>query len=227
MSRFADVTSDTPHGPRPVPEGHIPADDDLRPRDAPRPRHAPPRGRRVSMLVWGGLGLAGVIGALAARAAIGAARGNAEDRPRPHHAPRFAELDPEAQRAMRARAQADFHDYDEHAAELRAAALRKRPKRRRAPPRRPTARAGDGIGGAARNIAAVLTAANAALAGFREVSAHGDEIIRDFGDVAGKLREFLGARDDSGREGDDRKGTAPEPGPRQAAGPDDRRTHNL
>lgn len=186
MSRFADVTSDTPHGPHPVPEGHVPTD------DAPQKRGLSP------ILMLGGLGLALTIGALAARAATGAI-GNGRERPR--HAPGFAALDPEAQRAMRARAQADFADYDERAAELRAAAMRAR-RQEQARRRRKGRRSGfgDDIGNAARNIAAVVTAASAALEAFRQVSAHSDEIMRDFSASADRLRDFLGGKADAAQD---------------------------
>ncbi|WBU60614.1 hypothetical protein [Paracoccus albus] len=185
MSRFADVTTNTPHGPRPVPEGHIPAD------DAP-----PPKDLRSTLLIWGGVGLALTVGALAARAAAGAVSGDSEeDRPRPvqgprpRHAPRYASMGPQRRARMRARANADFIDYDDQAAEIRAAAQRAR--RRRA---QQSEGFGDGIGSAARNIVALIGAAGTALEGFRTVSANSDEIMRNFSDAADRLQEFLGTR---------------------------------
>lgn len=186
MSRFADVTTDTPHGPRPVPEGHIPTD------DAP-----PPKSLRSTLLVWGGLGLAVTMGALAARAAASAVSGRGDDQPappqgpRPRHAPGYAVLDDEPRARMRARVRADYADYEDHAAELRAAAMRAR-RRRRRPPQ--SAGFGDNIGSAARNIVTLIGAAGTALEGFRQVSAHSDEIMRDFSKAADRLQEFLGAR---------------------------------
>lgn len=187
MSRFADVTSDTPHGPRPVPEDHIPTED---PPPAPAPKSL-----RSTLLVWGGLGLALTVGALAARAAADALAGDREDRPRqpprPRHAPGYAALDAEARDRMRARAQADFADYEDRAEEIRAAALRAR-RRRRRPPQ--TASLGDNIGAAARNVTALIGAAATALEAFRQVSTNSDEIIRDFSNAADRLHEFLNPR---------------------------------
>jgi hypothetical protein len=190
MSRFADVTTDTPHGPRPVPEGHIPSD------ELAAHKARPPKSLRSSLLVWGGLGLALTVGALAARAAASALSNRAEDEPRPRqgprprHAPGYAALDDEPRARMRARARADFADYEEHAAELRAAALRARRKRRRPPQK---AGLGD-IGSTARNIVSLIGTAGTALEAFRQVSAHSDEIMRDFSSAADRLQEFLGAR---------------------------------
>lgn len=192
MSRFADVTSDTPHGPRPVPKGHVPAQDE-KPKRAVSP-----------VLLLAGAGLALTIGALAARAAYDAVsddKRHPKQGPRPRHAPGFAALDSEAQRAMRSRAQADFADYDERAAELRAAALRSRREararaeaqaRRRRKSR--SASLGNGIGDAARNIAAFVTAASAAFEAFRQVSENSDEIMRNFSNSADRVREFLGVK---------------------------------
>lgn len=187
MSRFADVTTNTPHGPRPVPEGHIPADDT-----------PPPKDLRSTLLIWGGVGLALTVGALAARAAAGAVSGDSEDRPRPvqgprpRHAPRYASMGPERRARMRARANADFIDYDDRASELRAAAQRAR--RRRAQQAQHSEGFGEGIGTAARNIVALIGAAGTALEGFRTVSANSDEIMRNFTEAADRLQEFLGTR---------------------------------
>lgn len=187
MSRFADVTSDTPHGPRPVPEDHVPTEDE--------PPAPPPKSLRSTLLVWGGLGLALTVGALAARAAADALASDKEGRPRPaprpRHAPGYAALDAEARDRMRARAQADFADYEDRAEELRAAALRAR-RRRRRPPQ--TASLGDNIGAAARNVTAVIGAAATALEAFRQVSTNSDDIIRDFSNAADRLHEFLNTR---------------------------------
>ncbi|MDO5643230.1 MAG: hypothetical protein Q4G26_12715 [Paracoccus sp. (in: a-proteobacteria)] len=206
MSRFADVTSDTPHGPRPVPQGHIPAD------DAPAPR----RSLRSSLLLWGGVGLALTVGALAARAAAGAVAEPARP-PRPRHAPGFAALDDDQQARMRARARADIADYQDRAAELRAEALRARRRRHR---RRPPQNAGfaDNIGRAARNIASLIGVAGTALEGFRKVSANSDQIIRDFTRTADQLQGFLATRSTDAPTGADTE---------KPRSPNERRTRNL
>lgn len=230
MSRFADVTTDTPHGPRPVPADHIPTD------DAPSPKSL-----RSTLLVWGGVGLALTVGALAARAAASAVSGRAEDEPRPRprqgprprHAPGYAVLDDEPRARMRARARADFADYDDHAAEMRAAAMRARRKRR--PPTQ--AGFGDNIGAAARNIVSLIGVAGTALEAFRQVSSHSDEIMRDFGSAADRLQEFLGVRGadksdktDPGNTGPDNTG-ANKTGPAETAAAnrsaEDKRTRSL
>lgn len=223
MSRFADVTTNTPHGPRPVPEGHIPADDS-----------PPPKDLRSKLLIWGGVGLALTVGALAARAAASAVSGDDDDQPlrrpvqgpRQRYAPRYASMGPETRARMRSRAQADFVDYEDRAAELRAAAQRTR-RRRRAQQARQSEGFGDGIGTAARNIVALIGAAGTALEGFRAVSANSDEIIRNFGDAADRLQEFLGTRSaDEPKPSDSTEGDA-ERYTKARMSDEDRRTRNL
>lgn len=193
MSRFADVTTDTPHGPRPVPDGHKPTD------DLPAKRGVSP------ILMLGGVGLALTIGALAARAAYGAVSDDDEPKRRPMQGPRrrlapgYAALDADARRAMRSRANADFVDYDERAEELRAAAMRRRKQRRRPPqrPSNPSVSFADNVGTVARNITALVAAATTALEGFRTVSAHSDDVMREFNNAAARVKEFLGMDDDT------------------------------
>ncbi len=205
MSRFADVPTNTRHGPRPVPEHHIPT------RDAPidPPASREPKSLRTTLMVWGGLGLAATVGVLAARAAADALSARAEDKasppptqrpapyqgPRPRHAPAYAALDEERRARMRAHARADMADFDEHAAELRARAQRERRKRRApAAPQQKSAGFAENIGTAARSVVALIGAATAALEGFKQVSANSDQIMRDFSSAADKLQQFLGVR---------------------------------
>lgn len=192
MSRFADVTTDTPHGPRPVPYGHKPTED------------TPAKHVVSPILMLGGVGLALTVGALAARAAYSAVSDDDEPKRRPMQGPRrrlapgYAALDADARRAMRSRANADFVDYDDRAEELRAAAMRRRKQRRRPPQQSSNSSVSfaDNVGTVARNITALVAAATTALEGFRTVSAHSDDVMREFNDAAARVKEFLGMSDD-------------------------------
>lgn len=209
MSRFADVTSDTPHGPRPVPEGHLDADQ----VQARRPR--PRKSGTSRLLTWGGVGLATVAAVMATRAVVDALTADPEDRPqrrrarpisarptsarRESLAPRFSDMDEEDRRAVRARARAEFVDYDDRAADVREAALRERREQERALRRRHAKQTRSNFMGdfshsavkLATNITTLIAAANAAVDGFQQVSGKTDGIMRDFTQAADRLRGFF------------------------------------
>ncbi|WBU57313.1 hypothetical protein [Paracoccus sediminicola] len=214
MSRFADVTSDTPHGPRPVPEGHIPSG-----RLPPSRRLPPPEEKRPSLAVLGGMGVAAAAATaltiFAGRAVAGAISGDDEDRPRRRsrprrrHAPRFEELSLAERQAMLNRARADFVDYDEHAADLRRRAAQPRPRPRPAGGRRPSQghseggflrSFGDSAGEIATNLTRLVAAATAAVQGFQQVSGRADGILRDFMEASDKFGGLFGGK---GGDGDD------------------------
>lgn len=205
MSRFADVTSDTPHGPRPVPQGHIDADE----VQARRP-HRPRRSGTSRLLTWGGVGLATVAAVMATRAVVDALTAEPEDRPqrrrarpassgRESLAPRFADMDEQDRRAVRSRARAEFGDYDDRGADIREAALRERREQERALRRRHRKQSSSNFMGdfshsavkLATNITTLIAAANAAVDGFQQVSGKTDGIMRDFTQAAERVRGFF------------------------------------
>ena len=102
-------------------------------------------------------------------------------------------------RAIRARARAEFLDFEERAADLREAALRERREKERAARARHRkkarrSRVGDVSMSAvklATNITSLIAAANAAVDGFQQVSGRTGGILRDFTDTADKLRSFF------------------------------------
>lgn len=221
MSRFADVTSDTPHGPRPVPEGHIPSDS-----IPPNRRLAPPqRGGTSKWLIWGGVGVAAAattaLAVYAGRAVVDAIGGDDDDDgrsrrghgdrggrsagPRRRYAPRFEALGAEDRQAMRSRARADFADYDENASELRKRA-RERSRLRERPSRASSGNFIDDLGDSANRVATSLTgilaAANAAVEGLQKVSGRTDGIVRDFVTAADRLNGFIGSRSGSSSAAD-------------------------
>ncbi|MFD1797041.1 hypothetical protein FQV27_15625 [Paracoccus aurantiacus] len=242
MSRFADVTTDTPHGPRPVPRGHV-SDDDHRVYDGlPRSTRSP----SSRWLVWGGVGIAAAattaFSIMATRAVVHAIAGDDEDRPhpRPHSgsvagprmAPRYAAMSPEDRARVRARARADMDDFDERAEKVRRAALKKR-RQQRSAARRSEANDGPGFFDnlssnatkLATNIGGLITAANAAVEGFQQVSGRADGIVRDFTQAADRLRGYLDTRSSDARDDN-----APEPRARDertASQGDVKRNHNL
>ncbi|MDO5606252.1 MAG: hypothetical protein Q4G25_13925 [Paracoccus sp. (in: a-proteobacteria)] len=223
MSRIADTTAAT-----------TPADDTPRISSAripPERRLPPPPGQRrqPGWLIWGGIGAAAIATAAVGVVAIRAFSGDEEDRPRrPRHAPRYDDPDPDERHAMRARARAEFSDYDQHAARLRAQAredmlaeARARRRAARNTPRRSSflSDLGDSAGRVATNLTGLLAAANAASEGFRQVSGRADGIVRDFVNAADRLNGFLARRNGpEPKEAD----TSARPADR-----DDRRMHKL
>ena len=117
MPQYDDVPIDMPQN--------------LRPPEAPKAGHS-------KLVLWGGIGLAAGASLLAARALANALAGDAEDRPMPKAgrreslAPRFAEMEEDDRRALRARARAEVLDFEERAADIREAALRERREKERA-----------------------------------------------------------------------------------------------
>ncbi|WBU64151.1 hypothetical protein [Paracoccus aerodenitrificans] len=236
MSRFADVTSDTPHGPRPVPEGHISREPVPPSRQLPAPDRKTPK-----WAIWGGAAVAAAattaLGVYAARAIADAvsdddherpSRRASSRRPRPRHAPRFERLSLEERQAMRNRARADFADYEDRAADLRKKAASDKPRKRRPSSRNSgsgfLSSFGDSAGEITRNITGLLAAANAAVDGFHQVSGKADGIVRDFVNAADRLSDFLGSRSTDKHE--------PTPAATEARGDADRdaadnRTRNL
>ena len=170
----------------------------LRPPEAPKAGHS-------KLVLWGGIGLAAGASLLAARALANALAGDAEDRPMPKAgrreslAPRFAEMEEDDRRALRARARAEVLDFEERAADIREAALRERREKERAARARHRkkarrSRVGDVSMSAvklATNITSLIAAANAAVDGFQQVSGRTGGIMRDFTDTADKLRNFF------------------------------------
>ncbi|SDD29810.1 hypothetical protein SAMN05421538_101311 [Paracoccus isoporae] len=213
MSRFADVTSDTPHGPRPVPEGHIPSDS-----IPPNRRLAPPRKGGPDWLIWGGVGVAAAattaLAVFAGRAVIDAVSGDDDDDdhrarrsrsrhagPRRRYAPRFEALGAEDRQAMRSRARANFDDYDDHATETRKRARRQAQSRARSSQRSSgnfIDDLSDNANKVATSLTGILTAANAAVEGLQKVSGKTDGIMRDFESAADRLTGFLGSRSTDG-----------------------------
>lgn len=204
------------------------------PMDMPQNRRpteaeAPPQRRRSKLILWGGIGLAATASLLAARALSEALAGDAEDRPRPQNgrreslAPRFSDMDDDDRRAVRARARAEFLDFEERAADLREAALRERREKERAARARHRkqarrSRLGDVSHSAvtlATNITALIAAANAAVDGFQQVSGRTGGIMRDLTDTADRVRSFF----------DNSKPAPPEPEAKPEAPRD--RTHKL
>ncbi|NHF74299.1 hypothetical protein [Paracoccus xiamenensis] len=211
MSRFADVTSDTPHGPRPVPDGHIDADGIRHDKPAtPSPTQ--------KLLVLGAVGVAAAattaLGVIAVRALAGAIAGDSEDRPyrrtesrdyierRDHLAPRFAGMESDERARVRSRARSEFQDYEDRAAEVRSAAMQERRGKERAARRRhrrdnQASFVGEFAANAvkfAASVPALITAANAAMDGLQQVSGRTDGIMKDFTQAADRLRDFLDTR---------------------------------
>lgn len=251
MSRFADVTSDTPHGPRPVPEGHLDADQ----VQARRPR--PRKSGTSRLLTWGGVGLATVAAVMATRAVVDALTADPEDRPqrrrarpisarptsarRESLAPRFSDMDEEDRRAVRARARAEFVDYDDRAADVREAALRERREQERALRRRHAKQTRSNFMGdfshsavkLATNITTLIAAANAAVDGFQQVSGKTDGIMRDFTQAADRLRGFFDTGNAAPADASDQQKTSQPEATQTAkatdteAAPRRDRSHNL
>ncbi|MBA4492087.1 hypothetical protein [Paracoccus sp. S1E-3] len=217
------------------------------PLDMPQSRRPPeaqaaPRTRGHSKLVlWGGIGLAAGVSLLAARTLAEALAGDAEDRPRPKGgrrgslAPRFADMDEDDRRALRARARAEVLDFEERAADLREAALRERREKERAARARHRKRArrsmmsdiGSSAVKLATGITTLIAAANAAMDGLQQVSGRTGGIMQDLSDTADKLRGFF----DGGRPA---PATPPAPPAQQATAdaapapePGRDRTHRL
>ena len=220
MSQYDDVPHDMPQNRRP-PKAAYPAT---------QPGHS-------KLVLWGGIGLAAIGTLLAARAVAEALAADPEDRPQPRPepkgarenlAPRFADMDEEDRRAMRARARADIVDFEDRAEELREAALRdrrnrERQEKERAARRRHRAKARRSFLGdvsehavkLATNLTALVAAANAAVDGLQQVSGRTGGIMRDFSDTADQLRGVFG-------------NCAPKPEPtEEQAEPRRDRTHSL
>ncbi|WBU53293.1 hypothetical protein [Paracoccus sp. SCSIO 75233] len=225
MSRFADVTSDTPHGPRPVPEGHIDTDD-----TAPR-RRVPPQGagqRAPRWVIWGGVGVAAAattaFGILAARAVVDTISGNDDDgkarQPR-RQAARYARTEAEERYPKRPHTYREDNDDDRRTEGTRPA----RPRRRKPEPERSfLADFAESAGQLATNITGLVVAANAAVNGFQQVSGKADGIIRDFLNAADNVGEVWGNRKSGS---DDSAKSAPSGEAAPKPGPDDIRTHRL
>lgn len=205
---FADVPTETRMGRRPVPEGHIPHS------GAGRHRPAPSLTGRI--LVWGGIGVASAAVTAAAVIAgrqIGEIFRHDPPKPRPHLAPRFAEMDDEARQAMRdrARARADADEFSRN--RTRAQAAGEALHEAQAPQRSFLAEANENVrhfGGA---VAGAVAALATALGSFRNVARDTSGIMGEFDSAAKAVRSFLNP---TGK-----------PAAKPAAPDDERRQHRL
>lgn len=226
----ADRVSHTRFGPRPVPEGHIPAGSRARP--ARRGSYQAPLSTRI--IVWGGVAL-GVAGATAA--ALTAARKIADMTATPHPArpmqdyygdrmtgmaPRFAELDEADREAMRKRVRAQAREDAREAARQRAEAGRRRDPAQGSGnfARDLTKTAGD----LSTSIEGVANSLVKAFTSFRGVAAQAADIVSEFAASADQIRSALGR--------DRATGSRPTAPSRRAASADDRadtddRLHRL
>lgn len=199
MSRYADVTTDTPHGPRPVPNHHIDANGTRHDRTEKAPSRA---------LVLGGVGIAAAaataLGILAVRTVVNAVSGDDENDSshgrsdsRRRNAPRFEDLSRAERRAVRARAENRFAAYDRNAADLREAAgqsRRPRPQVQRRSQKGLMDSVGDSASNLVNNITSLIATANAAVDGVQHVSSRADGVVRDLVGAADRVRGFLDTR---------------------------------
>lgn len=191
----ADRLSHTRFGPRPVPEGHIPASGRSLSRQ-------PETTLSTKIIVWGGVAL-GVAGATAA--ALTAARKIADvtrDDPRPRRwqtyygdrmtgmAPRFAELDEADREAIRKRVRAQAREDAQNAAKQRAEAGRKRDTIRGSGnfAHDLTRTAGD----LSNSIDGVTNSLVKAFDSFRGVALQSGRILSEFAAAAEQIRSIMG-----------------------------------
>lgn len=231
----AGQTSETRFGPRPVPPGHHGNADLRMHRHVPSDRQTiyPSPSLTSKIVVWGGIAL-GVAGATAATVMAARKLGDlmSEDRKKSppharsyapqqqHVAPRFAEMDDDAQEAMRRRVRAQAHADAEDAAHLRAAASRRRrkPKRNLAHELTETAsNLSSGLDGVTRSLAN-------AFQGFRSVATQATDIVSEFALAADQLRSVMRGSETSDRHAEHESARADTV---EEAKQEERRTHRL
>ena len=180
----AHHTSQTRFGPRPVPRPGLEPGTTQRDGDS----------MTSQILVYGGLGImaaaATTAAVLATRKVASAIAGSDEEpvartnyRPTSGGAPRFADLDPDAQEAVRRRGRAQAAADRARAAQSRATASRGRDL-------------ASNVTGTARDLTdslnGVIASLSGAVAGFRSVAEQAGGIVREFSDAADVVRNVMG-----------------------------------
>lgn len=257
MTRFADVDSDTPHGPRRVPQGHIPTSERLESRAVPpsgdvdaEGRRAPAPSMTTKVLMIGGASVAAVAltagTLLAGRKIIDAISGGKDEDQTPRHhgkgahapfmppmesrrgrAPRFAAMDDDERDEIRARAAARARAECRRVAELRARAARNR----RGDNGNMIGNITDSADRFTGSIGGLMASLSSAVGGFRSVAGQAGGILSEFNNAAETVRSILGGGSEAATKRPFRGTDSADSGRDRAdaAQPDadDRRTHRL
>ncbi|MDO5658374.1 MAG: hypothetical protein Q4G36_08635 [Paracoccus sp. (in: a-proteobacteria)] len=257
MTRFADVDSDTPHGPRRVPQGHIATRDRLESRAVPPSGEVDAEGRRApapsmttKVMLIGGASVAAVAltagTLLAGRKIIEAIGGSDEDdKParrgsgRRDHAPFMPPVREARAHAPRFAAM----DADERAEMRERAEARARAERRRVAELRARAARGRDNGNMINNISdsaerftgsigGLMASLTSAVGGFRSVAGQAGGLLSEFSNAADTVRSILGGGSEAAPSRPFRGTDRADTGRRHAADGqeadgDDRRAHRL